>query len=49
MIYLIKYMQIGTGIQAVLRFGLRELRDCNVSITDRRDLVITPLRLAEMS
>jgi hypothetical protein len=28
-------MDIGTGVQAILRFGLSNLRDFNVGITDR--------------
>jgi hypothetical protein len=31
-------MKIGIGVQAVLRFGLRNLRGCNVGIADGRDL-----------
>jgi hypothetical protein len=32
MIYLINFMNVGTGIRAVLRFSLRNLRGCNVGI-----------------
>jgi hypothetical protein len=32
------FMKIGTGAQAILRFYLRNLRDCNVGITGGRDL-----------
>jgi hypothetical protein len=42
-IYLPRFMKIGTGIQATLRFSLRNLR-CNVGITDWRDLGILLLR-----
>jgi hypothetical protein len=39
MIYLPSFMKIGTGVQAILRLlCLRNLRGCNVGITDRRDL-----------
>jgi hypothetical protein len=31
-------MKIGTGIEAILMFGLRNLRGCNINITDGRDL-----------
>jgi hypothetical protein len=31
-------MKNGAGIQAVLRFSLRNLRGCNVGIADGRDL-----------
>jgi hypothetical protein len=37
-IYLPYFMKIGTGIQAILRFCLRNLRSYNVSITYGRDL-----------
>jgi hypothetical protein len=32
------YMEIGTGIQAIIRVCLSNLRGCNVEITDWRDL-----------
>jgi hypothetical protein len=38
MIYIPSFMNNGTGVQALLRFSLRNLRDCNVGITDGRDL-----------
>jgi hypothetical protein len=31
-------MEIDTGVQAKLKFYLRNLRGCNVGITDGRDL-----------
>jgi hypothetical protein len=31
-------MNIGRGIQRILRFGFRNLRGCNVGITDGRDI-----------
>jgi hypothetical protein len=37
------FMKIGTGVQAILRFCLRNLRSCSVNITDGRDFLITPL------
>jgi hypothetical protein len=37
MIYLPSFMKIGTGVQTILRFCLRNLKGCNVGITDRRD------------
>jgi hypothetical protein len=40
------FMRIGVGIQAILRFRLRNLRGCTVGITDERDFLITPLRWA---
>jgi hypothetical protein len=38
MIYVPSFMKIGTSIQATLRLCLRNLRGCNVGITDGRDL-----------
>jgi hypothetical protein len=38
MIYISIFMKTGTGVQAILRFYLRNLRGCNVGITDGRDL-----------
>jgi hypothetical protein len=37
MIYIPSFMKIGTGVQAILRFPLSNLRGCNVGITDGRD------------
>jgi hypothetical protein len=37
MIYLKSFMMIATGIQAILRFCLRNLTGCNAGITDERD------------
>jgi hypothetical protein len=48
MIYIPSFMKIGTGVQAILRFGLRNLRGCNVCITAGRELWIMPLRLAHV-
>jgi uncharacterized protein YraI len=38
MIYIPSFVKIGTGVQAIVRFCLRNLRGCNVDITDGRDL-----------
>jgi hypothetical protein len=38
MIYIQSFMKIGTGVEAILRFCLRNLRGCNVGITDGRVL-----------
>jgi hypothetical protein len=38
MIYLPSFMKIATGLQAILRFWLRNLKGCNVGITDGRDV-----------
>jgi hypothetical protein len=37
-IYTPSFMKIGTGVQAILRFDLRNLRGCNYGITDGWDL-----------
>jgi hypothetical protein len=37
MIYLQSFMKIHTGLQVILRFGLRNLRGCNVVITGVKD------------
>jgi hypothetical protein len=38
MIYILSFMKIDADLQAILRFGLRNLRGCNVGITEERDL-----------
>jgi hypothetical protein len=38
MIYVTRFMKIGTGVQAILRFCFRNLRGSNVGITGGRDL-----------
>jgi hypothetical protein len=48
MVYILSFMEIGTDVQAILKFGLRNLRYFSVGIIDGRDLPITPLRWAEM-
>jgi hypothetical protein len=48
MIHIPSFMKIGTGVQAILRFCLRNLQGCDVGITDGRDLLIKPLRWAQM-
>jgi hypothetical protein len=35
MIYTPSFMKIGTGVQAILRFCLSNLRGCEVGITER--------------
>jgi hypothetical protein len=47
MIYISGFMKIGTGVQAILWFYLRNLR-CNVGIIDGWDLRIKPLRWAQV-
>jgi uncharacterized protein YraI len=41
------FMKIGRGVQAVLRFCLRNFRGCNAGITDGKDLCL-PLRWAQV-
>jgi hypothetical protein len=38
MIYLPSFMKIGRGVQTILRVCLSDVRLCDVSITDGRDL-----------
>jgi hypothetical protein len=49
MIYLPNFMKIATGVQAILRGFLRNLRGCNVGITDGRDLRSAPLRWTQVA
>jgi hypothetical protein len=44
MIYIPSFMKTYAGVQAILRFSLRNLRGCNAGITDGKDLWVTPLR-----
>jgi hypothetical protein len=48
MIYIQHFMMIGRDFEAIFRLCLRNLRVCNVDITDERDLRITALRWAQM-
>jgi hypothetical protein len=48
MIYTQSFMEIGTGVQVVLRVCLNNLKHCHVGITDGRDLRITTLRWAQV-
>jgi hypothetical protein len=38
MIYVRSFMKTGIGVQVILRFGLSNLRGCNIGITDKRHL-----------
>jgi uncharacterized protein YraI len=49
MISLPSFMKIAAGVQAILRFCLRNLRVCNVRITDGRELGNAPLRWAQVA
>jgi hypothetical protein len=44
MIYLPSSMQIGRGIQAILRFRISNLNSYNVGITEGREFWFTPLK-----
>jgi hypothetical protein len=39
MIDIPSFMKIGSGVQAILRLNLRNLRGCNVGTIDRRGLM----------
>jgi hypothetical protein len=43
------YMTIGTGGQAILEFSFRNLKVCNVGITDMNNLLSMPLRWAQVA
>jgi hypothetical protein len=49
MIHVPSFIKIGTGVQAILRFGLRTLRGCNVGITDLNDLRMAPLKSTQVA
>jgi hypothetical protein len=49
MIYLPSFMKIATGVHAILRFCLRNLKGCNVSTTDGMDLRGAALRWAQVA
>jgi hypothetical protein len=34
MIWIPSFIMIGTGVQAILRFDIRNFRGCNVGVTD---------------
>jgi hypothetical protein len=38
MIYILSFIKIGTGVQPILRFGLRNVRGFNVGIKDGGEL-----------
>jgi hypothetical protein len=48
MIHIPSFTNISTGVRTILRFCLRSSRGCNVGITDGKNLLITPLRWAQM-
>jgi hypothetical protein len=49
MIYVQSFVKIGEGIQAILRFRLSNLNDCNIRITYGRGLRIMPLKMAQVA
>jgi hypothetical protein len=48
MIYLPSFMNIGTGVQAILRFCLRNVKGCNVGITEGMVFLIVALTLTQV-
>jgi hypothetical protein len=38
MIYMSSFLKINTGVQAIIRFCLSNLRGCNVGITDPKGI-----------
>jgi hypothetical protein len=38
MVYTQIFLKIGTGVKAILKFCLNNLRGCSVGLTDERDL-----------
>jgi hypothetical protein len=49
MIYVSSFMKTSTGVQAILRFCLRNVRGCNVSVTDGKDLRSSPLEYTQVA
>jgi hypothetical protein len=49
MIYITSFMKIGTGVQAMLWFCLRNLRGCNVGIAGGKELRSAALRWAQVA
>jgi hypothetical protein len=43
-LYIPIFMKIGTGVQVILRFYLRNLKGCNVGITHGTDICSAPLK-----
>jgi hypothetical protein len=48
-IYVLSFIKIDKGIQAILQFCLRNLNDCNAGITDGRNLRSAPFRWARVA
>jgi hypothetical protein len=46
--YIPGFMRIGSGLQVILRFCLKNLRGSDVGISIGRDLYITPLKWGEL-
>jgi hypothetical protein len=49
MIFLPSFMDVDTRVQAILRFCLRNLSECNFGIIDGKELFGAPLRPALMA
>jgi hypothetical protein len=48
-IYIPSLMKIGTGVPEILRSCLKNLRGCNVGVTDGRDLRSAPLKWTQVA
>jgi hypothetical protein len=46
MLYIPSFMKVGTCFEGILRFCLRNLKCCNVGITDDRDLRSGPVEMS---
>jgi hypothetical protein len=42
-------MKIDTGVEGILRFGLSNLRVCNICISGGRDVRSAPLKLTQVA
>jgi hypothetical protein len=48
MIFTPSFMKNGTGVRALLRFSFTDLTECNVGITDGRNLPSPPWRSVQI-
>jgi hypothetical protein len=49
MIFLPSFMKTGKDVERILKFRFRNLKGCNVGITDGRDQQNEPLKLAQVA
>jgi hypothetical protein len=49
--YISSLMKVGTSVQAIIKYGLRNMRGCNAGtcITDVSGLLTTPMRGSQVS